>query len=265
MDQAYLMFPKNPLTVVGTIERCWLFVYQTPADEARALVPGALELVTQGGCAFWNIVVCRLQAMRPRGFPPFLGASYWHVAYRFYVRFHPASGPPIEGLYFLRSDCDSSLMTVMGNALTDYHFHAAGVHVVDDGAQLRLAIRSPEAAARAILDRTQPPVLLEHSIFPSLAEASAFLKYKPFGISLDAAGNANVVAIERDEAAWTSRLIHVASAEWQFFEGKTVLPEICYEVEPIAYQWNRARIVPGRGAGGRQGEPTPQPHPPCMA
>jgi hypothetical protein len=250
-----LILAKNPLTLLGTIDRCWLFVYQTPESEARALVPAALELVTRDGCAFWNIVACRLRAMRPRGFPAFVGVSCWHVAYRFYVRFHPAAGPPIEGLYFVRSDCDSRLMTMMGNALTDFRFHTAGVEVTETDALVQITIRSPDAPARATVDRAKPAELPPHSSFSSLEEAAAYLKYKPFGISLDAAGNANVAAIRRDEAAWKSRLVDVISAEWQFFEGKTVRPEICYEVEPIDYQWNRGRIVPGRGAAlGRPSE-----------
>ena len=247
-----MIIPKNPLTLVGTIDRCWLFVYQTPAADARRLVPDTLELVTREGCAFWNIVVCRLRGMRPRGFPAFLGVGYWHVAYRFYVRFHPASGPPIEGLYFLRSDCDHRVMSVMGNALTDFHFHTAGIEAAEQGTLLSLMVRSPDAPARATVDRAKPAELPPHSGFSSLEEAAAFLKYKPFGISLDPAGNANIVAIQREESAWKSRLVRVVSAEWRFFDGKTVRPEICYEVEPIDYQWNRGRIVPGRVAAQDQ-------------
>src|SRR5438270_12511526 len=123
------MLPKNPVPMVGTLERCWLFTYQTPADEARALVPRELELVTRGECAFWNIVVCRIRAMRPKGFPAFAGFSYWHIAYRLYVRIYPRTGPPIEGIYFPRSDCNSRLMSLMGNLLTDYRFHTARIEV----------------------------------------------------------------------------------------------------------------------------------------
>jgi hypothetical protein len=79
------MFTKNPLTMVGTVERCWLFTYQTPVEDARSLVRCELDLVTRDGCAFWNIVVRRIRAMRTRGLPAFLGVSYWHVAYRLYV------------------------------------------------------------------------------------------------------------------------------------------------------------------------------------
>src|SRR5437763_16699429 len=120
-----VILPKNPLTIIGTLDRCWLFVYQTPIEEARALLPRELEPVTHGGCAFWNVVVCHLRQMRPKPLPAFLGVSYWHVAYRFHVRFRPRSGPPVEGLYFVRSDCDSPLMTWAGNLLTDFNFHTA--------------------------------------------------------------------------------------------------------------------------------------------
>jgi uncharacterized protein DUF2071 len=236
------MLPKNPLTMVGAIERCWLFAYQTPAEEARALVPRELELVTRDDCAFWSIVVCRLRAMRPKGLPAFLGVSYWHVAYRFYVRFQPVSGPPVEGLYFLRSDCDSRLMAWMGNRLTDFNFHPASIAVSEQAPLLHITIQSPDCPAEVALDRAKPPRISAHSLFSSLEEAAAFLKYKPFGISITPSGRANVVAIRRDEAAWKSRLVHVVSADWRFFEGKAVRPEICYEVAPIDYRWNRGRV-----------------------
>src|SRR5438045_4199110 len=103
------MLPRNPLTMVGTLERCWLFTYQTPVEEAREAVPRELELVTRGSSAFWNVLVCRIRSMRPKRFPAFVGVSYWHVAYRLYVRFYPRTGAPIEGIYFARSDCDSRL------------------------------------------------------------------------------------------------------------------------------------------------------------
>ena len=106
------MLPKNPLTMRGILDQCWLFTYQTPVAEAQAVLPRELEPVTHAGHAFWNIVVCHLRAMRPKPLPAFLGVSYWHVAYRLYVRFHPASGPPVEGVYFARSDCDSRLMAL---------------------------------------------------------------------------------------------------------------------------------------------------------
>jgi hypothetical protein len=134
-------------------------------------------------------------------------------------------------------------MTGLGNLLTDFRFHTAGVEVSEEPSRVRLTVRSPDAPAAATLDRAQPPQLPPHSAFASLEEAAASLKYQPRAISITPRGQASIVSIQRDEAAWKYRLVSVTDARWKFLEGKTVLPEICYEVAPIAYQWNRGRLV----------------------
>jgi hypothetical protein len=240
------MLPKNPLTMRGTLTRCWLFTYQTPIAAVLPLLPRNLELVTHRECAFWNVVVCRIQSMRPSHFPPWTGINYWHVAYRLYVRFHPASGAPIEGLYFLRSDCDNKLIAISGNIVTDFNFHTAGVRVQEQDDAVAINIEATDAPAQVRLQLQMPPQLSSDSAFDSLDKAAAFLKYKPCGISVDAAGNANIVRIVREENAWRSRLVTVEDAQWSFFKDKNVRPEICYQVEPVEYQWNRGRNVPSR-------------------
>jgi hypothetical protein len=239
------MWQKNPITMRGTITRCWLFTYQTPATEAQTFLPSHLELVMHEGCAFWNIVVCRIESMRPKPVAGWLGVHYWHVAYRLYVRFHPRSGPPVEGLHFLRSDCDSRLIAVAGNLMTDFNFHTAPVVVYEDRDAIAIDVKSPDMPAQAILRPQVPAQLPSHSAFSSLDEATAFLKYKPRGISVESSGTANIVQIVRQEEAWLSKLVSVENAQWSFFRGKNVRPEICYQVNPIRYQWNRGRIVPG--------------------
>ncbi|HEY0075141.1 MAG TPA: DUF2071 domain-containing protein, partial [Abditibacteriaceae bacterium] len=227
------------------ITRCWLFTYQTPASEAQLLLPPHLELVTHQECAFWNVVVCRIKSMRPQPLPTWVGIQYWHVAYRLYVRFHPQSGPPLEGLHFLRSDCDSRLIATSGNLMTDFNFHTAAVAVQEHNDTISIQVKSPDMPAQAKLQPQVPPQLPAYSAFTSLEEAAAFLKYKPRGISVDEEGNANIVQIVRQEEAWQSSLVSVENAEWSFFNDKNVRPEICYQVNPISYQWNRGQIVPG--------------------
>lgn len=236
------MFQKNPLTMRGTLQRCWLFTYQTPEEEARKLLPPELEPVTHLGFAFWNIVVCRIRAMRPKPLPAIAGFGYWHVGYRIYVRFQPSAGGPLEGLYFLRSDCDSRIMSFLGNRMTDFHFNVAGISLMEKNGLIRLVIDSPDAAAQVQLDRAPSPRLPSHSAFASLEEAAGFLKYKPFGISIPAAGQANIVKIVRDETAWKCRMVHGESLEWAYLKGRNVKPELCFELTPIDYQWNRGQI-----------------------
>ena len=44
------------------------------------------------------------------------------------------------------------------------------------------------------------------------------------------------------EEDWRSRLVHVEKAHWSFLDDKDARPEICFQVEPIFYQWNRGDI-----------------------
>lgn len=248
---------KNPLPMRGTIDRCWLFTFQSPADEIRALLPSHVELVTHHGCGFYNAVVCHVSRMRPHPLPALVGKSYWHVAYRTYVRFYAESGETIEGLYFFRSDCDSKLMTWGGNLLTDFCFHNAGIEVVEDDNRVEISVDAAGAAVDVAMDRNRAPQVPADSVFASLEEAAAFLKYHPAGIAVDDAGNANVVHINRNEADWKYRLVTVTESCWEFFSGSSARPEICYEVEPIVYLWNRGRRYRARDAAAAGKEKTP--------
>ena len=239
-----MIWQKNPFTVRGRIRRCWLFVYRTPAASVRALLPQQLAPVTRDGFAFWNIVVCEVGGLRPAFLPAALGIGYWHVAYRLHVQAQTEPGGLIEGLHFLRSDCDSPLVALAGNAFTDFRFHRAHVELSGETSGVTGRIRAPGGDADFQLNRETPPILPPGSPFVSTGEAADWLKYKPFGISPAAAGSVNVVRVVRDEAAWRSRLVTVESARWEFLAGRETALEICYEVEPIDYLWERGRIFP---------------------
>lgn len=231
--------PSNPLTMRGRLARCWLFAYQTPVAAARRLLPAELEPVTFGGRAFWSVVVCRIQGMRPKGAPAFLGIDYWHVAYRLYARFTAADGRSWEGLYFLRSDCDSGLISTVGNRLTDFRFHTAEIRYRENGESVTLEVAGTGAPGKAVLHRDRAPRLPEGSAFGALEEAAARLKYGPAGFSVSEPGWVDVLSITRDEAAWKSRLVHVESESWSYLETQSAQLEVCCELEPIEYQWNR--------------------------
>lgn len=238
-----MKIPRNPFTVAGTIRQCWLFVYRLPAEIAGQMIPAPLQPVTHGGFAFVNIVVCRLSEMRPVPLPASVGLGYWHVAYRLHVKATSEVGTVIEGLHFLRSDCDRWLVEKSGNLLTDFNFHLARICVAESSAGVLGEIASPGAPASFRLDRDAQPALSAGSPFASLKEAASFLKYKPFGLSVDGPATLNVVRVRREESAWRSRVVAVAEADWHFLAGREATLELCYEVEPIDYVWERGRSI----------------------
>jgi hypothetical protein len=249
-----------PLTMNGRLSECLLLSYRTPARTVRDLVPPCMELVTRDGWAFWNVVACTVESMRPAGVPRALGVSYHHVAYRLLVKAKTAGGETLRGLYFVRSDADSRLISKFGNAMTDFRFHPAAVEMSradDNGSELlTVSVRGPgedgkgDALARVLAPRgdgngeTVPPL---GSPFRSAAEAAEFLKYCPLGLSVDLDGRfLRLAEVVRDEKAWLERPVRVIEAHWPFLRelGQDQLQlERATRVAPIDYKWRLGRTA----------------------
>jgi hypothetical protein len=229
-----MKIPRHPFAVCGRIEQCWLFVHRVPVEDSRALLPAPLALVTHGGFAFWNVVVCRLVNMRAFPLPAACGIGYWHVAYRLHAKV-----AELEGLYFVGSECDRALVTWAGNLLTDFRFRTARIRVEANERTVDGAV----GAARFRIDRTATPTLAEGSPFATIEEGAQALEYPPRAICPTDDGGVSAVQVRRDPAAWRWRNVVATEARWTL-PGLAGAPlELCYEVEPIDYLWERAQRV----------------------
>ncbi|MCI0486663.1 MAG: DUF2071 domain-containing protein [Blastocatellia bacterium] len=236
------------LAMVGHLSRCILLAYRAPVSSVIDLIPDGLELVTRDGWAFWNIVACRIESMRPAGLPGPFGVSYHHVAYRLYVRAETAGGEIVEGLYFVRSDADKFLMSKAGNLLSDFRFHTANISltVVEDRFTLDVRDSSGGAGDAHFSARSSEDARLsDDSCFASFDEAARFLKYRPLGLSCDADRRwLKVAEVFRDESRWDEKPLSVTDARWSFFDHmnqRDVQLELATRVAPIAYRWRLGR------------------------
>lgn len=233
------------LFMLGTLTECFLLAYRTPAVSVQPLIPAGLELMTHGEFAFWNMVVSRVERMRPLGCPAFLGISYLHVAYRLYVRATVADGTAIQGLYFLRSDVDSRLISTTGDRFTDFHFHHGkiGLNRGTDGVVIQVA-ETANGLGDAELHLSEAPTSLS-SCFASPEEAAAFLKYRPFGLSV-AERKLKLAEVFRKETEWREHPVTVIDARWRYLESlgqhETRL-ERATQVAPIDYRWRLGRTM----------------------
>lgn len=239
------------LTMAGRIDRCALFAFRMRAGRVRHLVPEELELVTHDGWAFWNVVVCHVDRMRPAGLPPWTGLSYHHAAYRLHVRARGGDGRVIEGLYFVRSDADGLLIGRMGNLVTDFRFHRARIRLDanDDRMTIDVHPRGGAGARMAIDARSMDePVLAPDSCFHTTDEAAHFLTYRPIGLSADPhRRRVRLAEVIRDETQWVETPLRVERGRWSFFdqfgEGTAHL-ERATRVAPVDYRWRLGHAVP---------------------
>ncbi|MEM6459919.1 MAG: DUF2071 domain-containing protein [Planctomycetota bacterium] len=266
------------LTMIGRLTDTALLSFRTPAASVAHLLPEGLELVTRGPWAFWNVVSCRVEHMRPRKLGPVMsptagipavGVSYHHVAYRLLVQAMTRRGEVRRGLYFLRSDADARVLGAVGNLTTDFKFHAADIHLAAPAGdvepllpyRLDVTSRDGKGDARLRLDET-PPRLAADSCFPTLTDAREFLKYQPFAFAV--AGRTGrrhlrLAEVRRDESAWHETPAHAAAAEFAFFDhlGQDELTlELATRVRPMDYTWHLGRTEP---LLGQQAEPVEEP------
>jgi uncharacterized protein YqjF (DUF2071 family) len=233
-------------TMAGRLNECILLAYRTPADSVRHLVPAGLSMVTHGEWAFWNIVACRIEKMRPLGLPAGFGKSYHHVAYRIYVSAQTKTEGEVQGLYFVHSDADIPLIATAGNWFTDFKFHRAKISLESTIIGGALTVQSDIAFAHMHWDHKEPDAQKERSAFASRNEARQFLKYRPFGLFVK--GNRLQLAeVLRDESHWREEEITVGKANWKFLNDlgqKEIALELATRVAPIDYRWRLGRSLP---------------------
>lgn len=237
------------LTMVGRITDCILLAYRTPATNVRHLLPRPMELMTRDGFAFWNIVACRVEAMRPSGVPPWLGMCYLHVAYRLYVHAPLDDGSTVDGLYFVRSDADRWPVSVAGNLFTEFRFHRADIELTTSPDRFGLSVRNSDVADASLrtvaFDRHE---LRGDSIFASVDDAMRVLKYRPLALSSDADGKQLKLAeVFRDESRWRESPVRVIDARWGFLQHlrqSEAHLELATGVDPIDYRWRLGRRLP---------------------
>lgn len=248
------------LTMNARLSECLLLSYRTPARGVRHLVPEPLELVTKDGWAFWNVVACRTEGMRPAALPACLGVDYNQVAYRLHVKAAGASGQVLRGLYFVRTDAGSGVVRRFGNLLSDFQFHTTDVELsrarVDGEDVLTVAVQdrndesgTADGLLRVALDgEAEARAAGDGSVFASAGEAERFLKYTPLALSLDLDRRwLKLAEVVRPESQWEERPVRVIEAHWNYLRalGQDDLHlERATRLVPAEYAWRLGRRLP---------------------
>lgn len=248
-----LRVPRK-LVLQGRLADTVLLTYRTPAASVEALLPEGLELVRRGPWAFWSVVCCRVEQLRPSGVPAALGVGFHQVAYRLRVQAMTASAEVIDGLYFTHSDVDTplpALFDALGNRLTDLRLHRAAIRMQggDDAVQVAIDPATSEAGYRFRLDVAHTPASrLPGSCFPTVEDARSFGRYPPRALSVHPVkgGPANhelhVMRVGRPDSSWCETPVAVREAALGYFEaigqGEKAALEWAARLRPMSYQWS---------------------------
>jgi len=232
-----------------TFRHCFLANFAIRPETLAARLPPHLQPDVHEGWSFLSVVIAKMEKMRPVFLPRALGTTYSQVVYRAVVRCGDE-----RGVHFLRSDADSALMAMAGNALTFFRFHRGRVSWLLSPERVRFQLR-PLGGERAGIDAEYdlanarsrlPPT----SRFESLERAQAFLTelYVAFG-GERRDGRIDAVRIRRN--AWRSLVVEDRVASYEamnsgvlFGSGEADLDSVFY-VESLHYHWFRGTTVDG--------------------
>ncbi|MGV3773136.1 MAG: DUF2071 domain-containing protein [Verrucomicrobiales bacterium] len=238
------------LTMQGRLSECCLLSFRVPQGQVRHILPPGLNLATRGDWAFWNVVLCTVEKMRPLAFPRGAGFTYNHVAYRLMVECELRNHSRLQGLYFARSDADDRLMATMGNCMTDFRFHQSSILLcrAKEGETFEGEVISQDGKAglqlkaKIAVNHDAPP---PSPIFKSPTERREFLKYQPVGLSVASDGTeAHLAEVMRDENDWVEKELQITHFTSQFLAPYDIQLEQAIQIAPLDYRWKLGRVLP---------------------
>jgi hypothetical protein len=173
-----------PVPVVqGVIARRLLLNFRVRPEVLAAQLPRPFRPKLVRGFGLAGICLIRLEQVRPRGLPAFVGLSSENAAHRIAAQW-TEQGRPREGVFIPRRDTNVWLNRLLGGRLFPGWHHAADFAVEDDGDQVALKVQSRDGKMALNVRGRSAARLPSSSVFGSLEEASEFFQAGAVGWSL---------------------------------------------------------------------------------
>ncbi|HEX8734580.1 MAG TPA: DUF2071 domain-containing protein [Pyrinomonadaceae bacterium] len=232
-------------TLQGNIKRRILVNYRAEPGVIQKVLPKGFRPKLHEGKAIAGICLIRLEHIRPKFAPAFVGLSSENAAHRIAVLWEDASGETREGVYIPRRDTDSFINSAIGGKLFPGEHHKANFEVSESENSINFSMKSADETASVKLSGTISRHLPENSVFASLGEASAFFEKGSLGYSATK-GGANLDGLNLEIKNWRARALDLDYVESSFYDDETIFPpgSIKFDhallMRNVAHRWHSA-------------------------
>jgi uncharacterized protein YqjF (DUF2071 family) len=169
--------------IEGVIRRRLLVNFRVDPDVIQRQLPSTFRPKLHAGSAIAGICLIRLEQIRPKNLPRFVGHSSENAAHRVAVLWENEAGETKEGVYISRRDTNSLINHFAGGRLFPGEHHYANFHVEDFDGRITLEMNSRDGAMAVELRGQVAGGLSTSSKFASLAVASSFFEPGALGYS----------------------------------------------------------------------------------
>lgn len=239
-----LSFLKNhPFGVEAHFESSTVLTFAVPKKELKDLIPECLELdVFQDKWAFIAVAMVRTKELRPKGFPKFIGNSFFLIGYRVFVRYTNKKGKRLRGLYILKSETNKKKMAFMGNIFTHYNYTTTDIH--QNKKEHIFEISSQKSKFKLTIDFSEEnPELPNSSPFENWKEARRFAGPLPFTFTYNEEKE-EVLIIEGVRQNWKPKPIKIENYEFGFLSSLKLQSYVlanAFIIEDIPYCWKKGK------------------------
>jgi len=232
-------------TLQGVIKRRILVNYRAEPEAIQKNLPPRFRPKLYDGRAIAGICLIRLEHIRPKYAPEFVGISSENAAHRIAVFWEDENGETKEGVYIPRRDTNSFINHFAGGTLFPGEHNAADFSVTESGREIDFAMRSKDGAIAVKLTGEVSENLPENSIFSSIAEASEFFEKGSLGYSVTKDGK-QLDGITLQIENWKVEALNLDSVKSNYYENENMFPKgsIVFDhallMRNIKHEWHSA-------------------------
>lgn len=230
-------------TIQGLIRRRILVNFRADANVVRRLLPTKFEPKLYKGESVVGICLIRLEQIRPRHTPSFIGISSENAAHRIAVTWTDHEGLPREGVFIPRRDTNSNLNHLAGGRVFPGEHNLADFVVEDDGNEIDLSMSSKDGKISIALKACTATQLPAASFFDSLSLASKYFEGGSLGYSVTQDPR-KLDGIELDTKEWRVEPLAVSEISSSFYDDRNFFPagSISFDhaliMRDIAHEWH---------------------------
>ena len=228
----------------GVIRRRILVNYRIDPRVMQAQLPARFAPKLHDNCAIAGICLIRLEAIRPRLLPAFLGLSSENAAHRVAVTWETDVGTK-EGVFIPRRDTGSVVNHLAGGRLFPGEHHRAAFTVREGKDTVDLRVQSHDGVVSLRVRGRMGGTLPRTSRFPTLAAASGFFEPGSLGYSVTGQPG-RLDGIELRTRGWRVEPLQIEELYSSYFSDRARFPEGSVEFDcalimrNLSHEWHSA-------------------------
>jgi len=223
------------------IDRRILVNFRVEADVLARILPPPFHPQLVDGMGMAGICLIRLQGIRPRWLPAFLGIGSENAAHRIAVEWDD-HGVARAGVYIPRRDSSSLLNRLAGGRLFPGVHHYSRFKVRETADEYRVEMSNADGT-RVSVEARIASGLPDDSVFGSLSQASEFFARGSLGYSTTTRPG-RYDGLELHTLSWDVKPLAIRRVESSFFADESVFPagsvhfDCALLMRHIAHEWH---------------------------